>query len=121
MSTTFETSKPGDRVFSHTFGWGTVVGGGTQTYPVHVIFDNHPDVEWYTSDGCYYNGDDTQSLFWGECAIEAPSKPSKFVNDKAVLDNSSHSDNQEYHHYPALRPVYISINFLAIPNRACSI
>jgi hypothetical protein len=104
MTTTFETAKVGDRVFSHTFGWGEIreVSEDSQNvYYIHVYFENH-GFEHYTLDGYFHNISHIQSLFWDECTIEAPTKPLpiKLVHGVEVPDISFHPTNQTGYYYP---------------------
>jgi hypothetical protein len=101
MSTTFETAKVGDRVFSHTFGWGTVDEIiEDSNYPIHVLFDHNCDS--FTIEGFYYKDKPIQCLFWNECTIEAPVKPvpMKLIHGIKVPDISFHPTNQAEYHYP---------------------
>ena len=81
MTTTFETAKVGDRVWSMEYGWGEIVpttAGETDT--IKVMFIDGPS-STYTLEGrrlfthmrprCSAN----QTLFWDEVVIEAPQKP----------------------------------------------
>lgn len=73
MTTTFETAKPGDRVWSIRNGWGEIHDADESgAYPISV----------------YY------SVYWDEVEIEAPQKPLsdlelellELKKDKARLD-----------------------------------
>jgi hypothetical protein len=101
MSTTFETAKVGDRVFSHTFGWGTVcVIDKDNNYPIQVLFASCS--ESFTTEGFYYKDKFIQCLFWNECAIEAPAKPlpMKLIHGVKVSDISFHPTNETAYYYP---------------------
>jgi hypothetical protein len=105
MTTTFETAKVGDRVFSHTFGWGEIreVSEDSQNvYYIHVYFENH-GFEHYTLDGYFHNISHIQSLFWNEVSIEAPAKPvtMKLVHGIEVPDISFHPTDGTAYYYPA--------------------
>jgi hypothetical protein len=101
MTTTFETAKVGDRVFSHTFGWGTIyVVDKSNSYPIQVVFGIGNDS--FTTEGFYYKDKPIQCLFWNECTIEAPTKPlsKKLVHGVEVPDISFHPTNQTGYYYP---------------------
>lgn len=74
-TTTFETAKVGDRVWSITNGWGKVIRiDHGFDYP--LIVKN--DVGWcnsYTFCGYFIKAHAMQILFWDEVKIEAPQKP----------------------------------------------
>ena len=75
MTTTFETSKVGDRVWCIHSGWGEIRGTQwTDRYPISVYFPNG-EFKTYTVDGLYTVDDITQTLFWDEVVIQAPVKP----------------------------------------------
>jgi hypothetical protein len=101
MTTTFETAKVGDRVFSHTFGWGTIyVVDKNSNYPIQVLFTDNS--ESFTVEGFYYRNKPTQSLFWNEYTIEAPVKPLpiKLIHGVEVPDISFHPTNETAYYYP---------------------
>jgi hypothetical protein len=100
-TTTFETAKVGDRVFSHTFGWGTICKtDNNKHYPIQVTFDTTD--ESFTVEGFYRKHVYIQCLFWDECTIKAPTKlPSmKLVHGVKVPDISFHPTNQTDYYYP---------------------
>jgi hypothetical protein len=102
MTTTFETAKVGDRVFSHTFGWGTIcVIDKDNNYPIQVLFDDNSDS--FTTEGFYYKDKPTQCLFWDECTIEAPAKPltMKLIHGVEVPDISFYPTDGTAYYYPA--------------------
>jgi hypothetical protein len=102
MSTTFETAKVGDRVFSHTFGWGTIcVIDKDNNYPIQVLFASCS--ESFTAEGFYYKDKPIQCLFWNECTIEAPAKPlpMKLIHGVEVPDISFHPIDGAAYYYPA--------------------
>ena len=75
MTTTFETAKVGDRVWSLQLGWGKIIKiNDHSSYPVVVEYDSGGSVI-FTLDGRLYKNHITQSLFWDEVVIEAPTKP----------------------------------------------
>jgi hypothetical protein len=102
MSTTFETAKVGDRVFSHTFGWGTIcVIDRDNNYPIQVLFASCS--ESFTTEGFYYKDKPIQCLFWNECTIEAPAKPltMKLIHGVEVPDISFYPTDGTAYYYPA--------------------
>jgi hypothetical protein len=100
-TTTFETAKVGDRVFSHTFGWGTVDEIiEDSSYPIQVLF--HDNCDSFTIEGFYYKDKPIQCLFWNECTIEAPAKPlpMKLIHGIKVPDISFHPTDGTIYYYP---------------------
>lgn len=76
MTTTFETSRVGDRVFSHTFGWGEIARISLLARrPIYVCFFSNNESGFYTLEGYHDPNLPVQSLFWDEVTIEAPVKP----------------------------------------------
>jgi hypothetical protein len=101
MSTTFENSKVGDRVFSHTFGWGVIHQvDKNSNCPIRVSFDTAGDS--FTVEGFYRKGKHIQCLFWNECVIEAPTKPltMKLVHGVEVPNISFHPTYETDYYYP---------------------
>lgn len=75
MTTTFETAKIGDRVWSITSGWGEVRGVDfSEDYSICVYFAG-VEFKTYTVEGFYDVDNLNQSLFWDEVVIDAPLKP----------------------------------------------
>ena len=75
MTTTFETAKVGDRVWSIERGWGVIQSlDGGETYPIIVEFQNERSLS-YTLGGKRLITHELQTLFWDEVEIEAPQKP----------------------------------------------
>ena len=75
MTTTFETAKVGDRVWSMKDGWGVVHSiEPSHCYPVSVVYPCRKR-RLFTSGGLYDKTDIIQTLFWDEVVIEAPKKP----------------------------------------------
>jgi hypothetical protein len=102
MTTIFETAKVGDRVFSHTFGWGTIcVIDKDNNYPIQVLFASCS--ESFTPEGFYYKDNPIQSLFWDECTIEVPAKPLpiKLIHGVKVPDISFYPTDGTAYYYPA--------------------
>jgi hypothetical protein len=104
MTTTFETAKVGDRVFSHTFGWGKIERVSMYTkHPINVRFSLDNSVSSFTVEG-YHRADlQIQSLFWDECTIEAPAKPitMKLIHGVEVPDISFNPTDGTAYYYPA--------------------
>jgi hypothetical protein len=100
-TTTFETAKVGDRVFSHTFGCGVIDEiNEDSNYPIVVVFDIGSDT--FTLEGSYRKSNPTQCLFWDKCTIEAPIKPSrmKLIHGVEVSDISFHPTDETDYYYP---------------------
>ncbi|MCI4409003.1 MAG: hypothetical protein JHC26_07915 [Thermofilum sp.] len=101
--TTFENAKIGDRVFSHTFGWGVIDEiNEDSSYPIMVSFDT--DYDSFTMEGVYRKGTPIQCLFWDEVKIEAPKKPikMKLVNGVEVPDITFKPTSGEHFYHPSL-------------------
>lgn len=77
MTTTFETAKVGDKVWSMAFGWGEIerIETSITFYPIDVYFPSVIETFPYTVDGKEYPDSTYQTLFWDEVVIEAPQKP----------------------------------------------
>jgi hypothetical protein len=75
IMTTFETAVIGDRVWSITYGWGTIDKFTDNEYKLEVEFDNK-SVSTYTLDG-RYSTSQMQTLFWDVIEIVAPEKSLK--------------------------------------------
>lgn len=75
MTTTFETAKVGDRVWSIRSGWGKISGiDDTADYPLTIKYDSI-GYDTFTFEGYSLKTHAVQSLFWDEVVIEAPEKP----------------------------------------------
>ena len=75
MTTTFETAKVGDRVWSMGIGWGEILHTShSARYPIRVQFQKG-EYETYTLGGAYDAEVKIQYLFWDEIKFEAPKKP----------------------------------------------
>lgn len=75
MTTTFETARIGDKVWSLWSGWGEVIEiERSESYPIYVSFPNG-EYESFTLDGLFSEDDIQQTLFWDEVKIVAPQKP----------------------------------------------
>jgi hypothetical protein len=92
MKTTFQNARIGDKVFSHTFGWGKIEFVDTSLkYAICVRFINEPSCSIpFTIEGYYYEDMPIQSLFWDEIDIKAPVKPvtTKVINGVEIPDIS---------------------------------
>jgi hypothetical protein len=102
-TTTFETAKIGDQVFSHTFGWGTIDRIiEDNNYPIQVLFDD--DRDSFTLEGFHHKDKPIQCLFWNECTIEAPTKPltMKLIHGVEVPDISFHPTDGTTYYHPAV-------------------
>ena len=100
MTTTFEDSKVGDKVWCINSGWGEIRARyGSVTYPIGVYFSNG-EYKTYTVGGLYTEYDKTQSLFWDEVKFEAPKKPipDLKVDTKVVVWNYG-SSNKYCRHF----------------------
>lgn len=75
MTTTFETAKVGDRVWSIECGWGEIFSvDEARIYPIKVEFQNGRPLT-YTLGGKPMITHERQTLFWDEVKIDAPQKP----------------------------------------------
>jgi hypothetical protein len=102
MTTTFESAKVGDEVFSPTFGWGVIEAIDLSSgRPIRVHFFIFGDTNYYSLKG-WYTDLPIQSLFWGEVVIDAPVKPvaTKVVNGVKIPDISFVPIIGEYCHIP---------------------
>ena len=109
MTTTFETAKVGDRVWSLGMGWGEIRDTShSARYPIHVCFQNG-DYETYTLGGFYDDKDKTQYLFWDEIVIEAPVKPMPVLQVDAkvlVWDVPEIKHKRHFSHFDAHGYIY---------------
>lgn len=101
MTTTFETSKVGDKVWSLWSGWGEIrETSRSKGYPIYVRFQNGI-YESFTLGGFISEDDITQSLFWDEVVIDAPVKPkTHIVNGVEVPDLRIEPKMGERYWYP---------------------
>jgi hypothetical protein len=85
-TTTFESAKVGDAVWSFEYGWGTVIGvNKTFTYPLEVSFTKNFKCT-YTLTGTTSTKGMNQTLFWDEIDFEIPTSPlPKLEVDTKVL------------------------------------
>jgi hypothetical protein len=104
MSTMFENAKVGDKVFSHTLGWGEIERISRDTkHPINVRFSLDNSTSSFTVEG-YRRADlPVQSLFWNYVHIEAPTKPIivKTIHGVEVPDLSFHPTDETDYYYPA--------------------
>ena len=74
-TTTFETAKVGDRVWSITKGWGEIFRIDKRSeYPLYVKYDS-TGYDTFTFGGYLLESYVMRSLFWDEVVIDAPAKP----------------------------------------------
>jgi hypothetical protein len=79
-TTTFESARLGDRVWSITKGWGKIVGiDNNAGYPLQVKWDS-AGIDTFTFDGYLLRTHATRTLFWDE--VKIPRKPAP---DAAIL------------------------------------
>lgn len=75
MTTTFETAKVGDKVWSIERGWGEILSLTEGViYPLAVGFPNENPLS-FTLGGKRLLTQKYQTLFWDEVKIDAPAKP----------------------------------------------
>lgn len=74
MTTTFETAKVGDKVWSSASGWGTVKAIDDSEYPITVYYEDGAS-DTYTVEGFLFKDGGLQVLFWNEIVFDAPVKP----------------------------------------------
>lgn len=90
MTTTFETAKVCDRVWSVTKGWGEIIAiDDKSSYPLSVKFDCGM-YDTFDYNGYLAKTHIRQSIFWDEVKIEAPQKPlpDLAVDTKVIVWNS---------------------------------
>ena len=108
----FRNAKVGDRVWSFTHHWGTIIetdGSLDKTidYPLLVKFDNDI-VSRYTIDGKYNKDDTYPTLFWDEIKFEVPEIPFSLEDELRKLEVVEFKN--EYNNYF----IYWSNNFQEI-------
>jgi hypothetical protein len=107
-TTTFEDAKAGDKVYSHTFGWGVIeyISSNDKFYPICVKFHFVSGLTCrYSYEGHYDADSEMQSLFWDMVEIEAPEKPSrstgyKMINGIEIPDITFKPTLNEYYYTP---------------------
>ncbi|MCI4437059.1 MAG: hypothetical protein JHC33_09660 [Ignisphaera sp.] len=102
-TTTFETAKVGDKVYSPTFGWGEISSIREHSdYPINVHFRNYTVYKTFTIKGHFYADSAVQSLFWNYVHIEAPTKPIvvKVIHGIEVPDITFRPKLNEYYYTP---------------------
>lgn len=100
-TTTFETAKIGDRVWSVEYGWGAIQSIlHSYTNPIQVKFAE--DVcKVFTLSGSrlpWCKTQTLQTLFWDEVVIKAPVKPLPeiAVDTKVIVWNNGESKSNRY-------------------------
>lgn len=72
MTTTFETAKVGDKVWTFEFGWGEIRSiSHLDIYPLLAIFSDN-NYMFYKIDGTHLLRGVKHTLYWDEVKIEAP-------------------------------------------------
>lgn len=91
-TTTFETAKVGDKVWSIEYGWGVIQSTShTYTNPILVRFAEDDYMSFKLS-GSQFHEYRHQTLFWDEIKFEAPQKPLPDLEvDAKVLVWSRHN------------------------------
>ena len=75
-TTTFESAKVGDKVWSFEFGWGSIVEIlQDEDRPITCKFENFNINIQYSLFGLLSKYSTYQTLFWDEIKIVAPEKP----------------------------------------------
>lgn len=75
-TTTFESAKVGDKVWSFEFGWGSIVDIlQDEDRPITCKFENFNMNIQYSLFGLLSKYSTYQTLFWDEIKIVAPEKP----------------------------------------------
>ena len=95
----FAGVKVGDKVWSITEGWGTIIDRfrSRAEYPLVVEFENR-EQKTYTLWGRLHIKDISPTLFWDEIEIKAPPKPlPKLEVDTNVV--VWHNDGLKYHRH----------------------
>lgn len=83
----FSNAKVGDKVWSFTKGWGTIIDTQYSTeYPIRVQYSKNR-TDHYTICGRFCNNDTNQSIFWDEIKFDVPKKtlPKLEVDTKVVV------------------------------------
>jgi hypothetical protein len=112
-TTTFETAKIGNKVFSHTFGWGEIECIDLRSFfPIEVRFHESGVYETYTLEGYCYDDLPIQSLFWDKAEIKAPTKPAdiKIINGIEIPDITFKPDLNVHYYTPM--PTHPSLHHL---------
>lgn len=100
---TFTDAKVGDRVWSLTEGWGTIIDRFSLYiyYPVAVEFDNGA-YRTYTLLGRLYISDHRPTLFWNEVKFDTPEKPLPQLEVDAkvlVWNNPNQKHRRHFSHF----------------------
>ena len=99
----FRRAKVGDKVWSLTRGWGTIIivedHGQSSDYPIHVRFDKGC-TNCYTVCGKFYTHDINPTLFWDEIKLEIPKKPlpELEVDTKVLVWNNGDTKFRRHFH-----------------------
>jgi hypothetical protein len=102
-TTTFESARVGDKVYSTTLGWGVIEYiKPRDNYPIHVSFPSiNGEVVIFTYEGYFYDHVPIQSLFWGEVVFEVPVKrKTKLINGIEIPDITFKPTLNEYYYTP---------------------
>jgi hypothetical protein len=102
-TTTFESAKAGDKVYSTFLGWGEIESVDLDnSYPIHVRFFYDNSTTGYTLEGYYYSNIPLQSLFWDEVEIKAPVRlvGVKMINGIEVPNISFKPEHGEQYYVP---------------------
>lgn len=104
MTTTFETARVGDKVWSIERGWGEILSLTEGViYPVEVGFPNEFPLS-YTLGGKLLITHEHRTLFWSEIVIDAPAKPTPALQVDAkilVWDVPEVKHNRHFSHFDA--------------------
>lgn len=108
-TTTFETAKVGDRVWSIPKGWGEIIEiDNDPDYPLSVRFDSGRS-DCFTIDGRVRTTHSIRSLFWDE--VKAPPQPlPKLGVDTKVLVwdvDKRNAIKRYFSHFDAHGRVYV--------------
>ena len=107
MTTTFESAKAGDKVWSMQHGWGVVTyvwNCEAYAFPIDVYFQDGSS-DSFTCGGKEYTENKYQSLFWDEVKIIAPKQPQhmKLIHGVEVPDISFTPKKEQHYYYPNAR------------------
>lgn len=116
MTTTFETARIGDRVWSVEYGWGVIDSISQSVYPLRVRFIGYSNADMYIYfdlKGLRPNGGKNQTLFWDEVKIDAPKKPLPVldIDTKVIVWNGNTPKTKRYFsHFNSLGEIVCFIN-----------
>lgn len=104
----FKNAKVGNRVWSLTNGWGTVISAydSSSCFPIHVQFDGDDgDSDSYMACGKLYEDDLNPTLFWDEIKLDIPKKPLfKLEVDAKVLVWDKDGEEKHKRHFHSFSP-----------------